>query len=187
MLTMPQKAGDLMTHMTTFEDAQKLYKKYGTRSPFEIIDAVPDMKLWMSEAYPADGLRGFATIQNRIRYAVVNSFLQPEEQRIVAAHELGHLIRHEVRLRIQPMQDFDVYAATGKLEREANFFAADLLIDDEETLDEIHSCGADFFSVARKLYVPAPFFAFKLYSLVERGNTMRMPVSLDSSFLSGRR
>lgn len=128
MLTTLQKAGDLMTHMTTFEAAQKLYKKYGTRSPFEIIDVVPDMKLWMSEAYPADGLRGFATIQNRIRYAVVNSFLQPEEQRIVAAHELGHLIRHEVRLRIQPMQDFDVYAATGKLEREANFFAAEAAV-----------------------------------------------------------
>lgn len=176
-----------MTYITTFEDAQKLYRKYGTRSPFEIIDAAPNMKLWMSEAYPADGLKGFATIQNKTRYVVVNSFLQREEQRIVAAHEIGHIIRHEVRLRIQPMQDFDVYAATGKLEREANFFAADLLIDDEEALDEIHSCGADFFSVAQKLCIPAPFFAFKLYSLVERGNPMRMPVDLNNDFLAGRR
>lgn len=175
-----------MAYITTFEDAQRLYRRYDTRNPFEIIDRASDMKLWLSEAYAADGLKGFATIQNRTKYVVINSFLLEEEQRIVAAHEIGHIIRHEVRLRIQPMRDFDVYEATGKLEREANFFAADLIIGDEEALDEIHSCGADFFSVARKLYVPAPFFAFKLYSLVERGNPMRMPVELDSSFLADR-
>lgn len=85
------------------------------------------------------------------------------------------------------MKDFDIYGATGKLEREANFFAADFLISDEQALDEINSCGADFFSTAKMLDVPAPFFAFKLYSLVQRGNAMRMPVDLDNGFLKPRR
>lgn len=93
----------------------------------------------------------------------------------------------ELRLRAQPMKDFDIYGATGKLEREANFFAANFLISDELALDEIHSCGADFFSTASTLNVPAPFFAFKLYSLVQRGNTMRMPVDLDNGFLKAGR
>lgn len=46
------------------------------------------------------------------------------------------------------------------------------------------SCDSDFFSSARELCIPAPFFAFKLYSLIQRGNKLRMPVDLDSRFLA---
>ena len=38
--------------------------------------------------------------------------------------------------------------------------------------------------VASSLYIPAPFFAFKLYSMVERGFAVRVPVDLDSTFLA---
>ena len=176
-----------MSCHSTFVDAERIVRKYGTRDPFALIDSAPDMKLWPSEAYGPEGLKGYATIQNRTRYIVVNQFLPPEEQRVVAAHELGHIFRHELRLKACPMKDFDIYGATGKLEREANFFGADFLIGDEQALDEIHACGADFFSVARTLGVPAPFFAFKLYSLVQRGTPMQVPVDLDSGFLGSRR
>ena len=81
------------------------------------------------------------------------------------------------------MRDFDVYNVTGLLERQANFFAADFLIDDGDVLDLMHSRGADFFNVAKELCIPSPFFAFKLYSMVNRGYHMRMPVELDSAFL----
>ena len=46
------------------------------------------------------------------------------------------------------------------------------------------TCDANFFTVARTLYIPEPFFAFKLYSMVERGYSMKMPVELDSTFLA---
>lgn len=82
------------------------------------------------------------------------------------------------------MRDFDLYNATGRLEREANLFAADFLLGDEEVMDEIHSCGANFFSVAQTFNVPSPFFAFKLYSMIERGYVMKLPVDLDSRFLA---
>ena len=172
-----------MFYASVHDEVESLVCKYRTRNPFELIDSVPDMKLWITDSFAADGLKGFATIQNRTKYIVVNGLLIPEDQVAVAAHELGHIYKHEVRLRAQPMRDFEVYAAQGKLEREANFFAADFLISDEQALDEIHSCGADFFGVAKVLRIPAPFFAFKLYSLVERGTPMRMPVDLDSTFL----
>ena len=175
-----------MFYTSTFNEVEALVRRYGTRDPFELISAVPDMKLWVTDNFQEDGLKGFATIQNRTKYIVVNGLLIPEEQLVVAAHELGHIYKHELRLRAQPLRDFEIYAAQGKLEREANFFAADFLISDEQALDEIHSCGADFFSVAKLLRIPAPFFAFKLYSLVERGTPMRMPVDLDSTFLRAR-
>lgn len=46
------------------------------------------------------------------------------------------------------------------------------------------SCDANFFSVASALNIPAPFFAFKLFSMVKRGFAMRLPVDLDSAFLA---
>lgn len=176
-----------MFYSSAYNEVERLVKKYGTRNPFELIREAPDMKFWPSAAYDSDGLKGYATIQNRTKYIVVNSLLSKEEQTIVAAHELGHIFKHELRLRAQPMKDFDIYGATGRLEREANFFAADFLISDEQALDEIHSCGADFFTTASTLNVPAAFFAFKLYSMVQRGNAMRIPVDLDSGFLKAHR
>ena len=89
-------------------------------------------------------------------------------------------------LRCQAMQDFDIYQATGRLEREANFFAADLLLDDEEVLDLIHSGNTDFFSVAKELCIPAPFFAFKMYSLIRRGEHLQLPVDIDNRFLRAK-
>ena len=73
------------------------------------------------------------------------------------------------------------------MEREANFFGADLLIDDDAVLDLVHSHDADFFNVSKALCVPCEFFAFKLYSMVERGFPMRMPVGLNSAFLASKR
>lgn len=170
-----------------FREVERIIKKYDTRNPFQLIKSIPNIKLWLADNFAADGLKGFATIQNRTKYVVMNNLLPDEEKAVVAAHELGHIFRHELRLKAQPMQDFDIYGATGKLEREANFFAADFLISDERALDEICSCGADFFSTASALNIPAPFFAFKLYSLVQRGYAMRMPVDLDNSFLKAGR
>ena len=67
---------------------------------------------------------------------------------------------------------------------EANFFSADFLISDDEVLDAMKACDANFFTVAHALYIPEPFFAFKLYSMVERGYSMKMPVELDNTFLA---
>lgn len=173
-----------MIHDSSFENTQRLYRKYRTRDPLQIIEDIPDLCLKRSVSFGRDGLKGFSTIMNRVKFVVVNDFLEPEEQRVVAAHELGHIFRHELRLRTCPMRDFDLYNATGRLEREANLFAADFLLGDEEVMDEIHSCGANFFSVAQTLNIPAPFFAFKLYSMIERGYAMKLPVDLDSRFLA---
>lgn len=83
-----------MTQLQTFDDTQKLIQKYGTRDPFELIDALPNTKLWPARSLDADGLRGFATIVNRVRYIAVNPHLPYEEQRVIAGHELGHIFEH---------------------------------------------------------------------------------------------
>ena len=57
---------------------------------------------------------------------------------------------------------------------------------DEEVLDLIHSGNTDFFSVAKELCIPAPFFAFKMYSLIRRGEHLQLPVDIDNRFLRAK-
>lgn len=166
-----------------YDEALRLQRLYRTRNPFELLDAL-NAVVNFTVAFPKDGLKGYCTIMNKVKYVQINDFLPAEEKAVVAVHEAGHLIIHAKELKIGAFQDSDIYHALGKKEREANFFGADFLVGDEQVLDLMHSCGADFFNVAKALCVPAPFFAFKLYSMVSRGYAMRMPVDLDSGFLS---
>ena len=161
-------------------------RRVGSNDPYELLDALHAVVM-PTDAFAADGLRGFCAIINRTRYAVINENQPEEEQRVTAGHESGHLILHSHILRSAPLRDFDIYNAVGRQEMQANLFAADFLIDDEEVLDLMHNEDADFFSAAQTLCVPAPFFAFKLYSMMNRGYPMQMPVDLNSTFLKGRR
>lgn len=167
-----------------YEEAQYLRKRYGTNDPFEVLDAMHAV-VKFSQAYPRDGLKGYCAIMNKIQFVVINGNLKRSEQRVVAAHELGHLIRHKDDLKPgAAFKDHDIYNATGKKEREANLLAAEFLITDNDVLDLMQPSDSNFFTVASQLHVPAPFFAFKLYSMVQRGFAMRVPVDLDSSFLA---
>lgn len=167
-----------------YEDAQRLRRKYDTDNPFEVLKSMNAVVIF-SQAYPKNGLKGYCAIMNRIQYVVINGKLSRIEQRVVGAHELGHLIRHKSDLKPgAAFRDSDIYYATGRKEREANLLAAEFLISDEDVLDLMHGSGSNFYTVASELYVPAPFFAFKLYSMVARGFAMKMPVELDSAFLA---
>lgn len=166
-----------------YDEAQRLRRRYRTSDPYELLDDMGAV-LVKSNAYRRNGLRGFCAIINQTKYVVINEKQPEEEQRVVAGHEAGHLILHKPELRGgAPMRDFDVYNVVNSLERQANFFAADFLIDDDDVLDLMHSRDADFFNVAKELCIPAPFFAFKLYSMVNRGYNMRVPMDLNSTFL----
>lgn len=167
-----------------FLEAQRLRRKWDTRDPFELLDML-NVVVERTRAFPRDGLKGFCTVINRTRYVVVNDRLPVEQQRVVAGHEAGHIVLHGADLRIgAAFRDNDVYTATGKKEREANFFSADFLFPDEDVIENMRACDANFFNVARALCIPAPFFAFKLYSMVERGYAVRMPVDLNATFLA---
>ena len=84
-------------------------------------------------------LKGFCFISCQTTYVVFNSFLSDAVKRIVAAHELAHIVLHRNQLKMAPMKDSVLYDMTSHTEYEANLFAADLLLDDEE----IHKLSQD--------------------------------------------
>ncbi len=165
-----------------FDQAQRCRKRFHTSDPFELLESM-GVVLVYSLKYPHNGLRGYCTVMNRTKYVVINANQPWEEQRVVAGHEAGHLILHKTLLKTGAMSDLDVYHVKSQLERQANFFAADFLIEDDEALEVIHSEDKDFFDTAKELLIPAPFLAFKLYSMIRRGYNMSMPVDLNSMFL----
>ena len=118
------------------------------------------------------------------RYVMISSFLSEEEKMIVAAHELGHIILHRSQLKMAPMQDDTLYNMTDNTEYQANLFAADLLIDDEEIEDMVQNEDLDYFGLCSSLNATPELMSFKLYSLTKRGQAYHMPMEIQSNFLA---
>ena len=168
-----------------FRETERLFKKYKTRDPFELLDCIGAVTKFTYE-YGRKGLKGYSVILNRTKYAVINGKLHEAERRVVAGHEAAHLILHVDEILSSPikaLRDFSMFDNSGRIEYQANLFLADFMMDDDEVLEYVRGEDANFFNIANELRVPAPLFAFKCYSLTRRGYEVRSPIDLDSKFL----
>ena len=165
--------------------AEELAQRYNTRDPYELLDCIGAV-VRFSHQFGPNGMKGFATIKRRVKYAVINAHLDENEQRTVAGHEAAHLIIHPAEILGSPgmaMQDFDLYNEANRLEHQANHFLANFLVSDEQVLDVAYGREMGFFHTASELHLPPELLAFKLYSMVERGLPVKQPVGLKSGFL----
>lgn len=164
-----------------FNRANKLIRNYHTRNPLTILE---QMNVIVSETNRYKQLKGYCFLSCQIFYVMINSSLSEEEKRIVAAHELGHIILHKAELQLAPMKDSILYNAISKTEYEANLFAADLLIDDGDIEELSKERDINYFSLCSALDVSPDLMSFKLFSLIRRGYAYNMPMGLDSEFLA---
>lgn len=109
--------------------ANSLAIKYGSRNPFEIVKYLNVILVF----YPLIDVRGFYQHFQRNNIIYIDDGLTESEQKIVCAHELGHMFLHKKSNAI--FMDTRTYFATTKYENEANTFAAELLIPDELILE----------------------------------------------------
>ncbi|BCG61157.1 ImmA/IrrE family metallo-endopeptidase [Paenibacillus sp. URB8-2] len=100
----------------------KLIKKYKTNCPFAICRALGIHVRFMDLG---GGTKGLYYRKLRRRFIVIHNGLSLEWQRFVCAHELGHDRLHKGINRF--FLEENSYFAPGKLERQANRFAALLL------------------------------------------------------------
>ena len=168
-----------------FDETKRIFTKYKTRDPFELLDSM-GARVVFTNKYGKNGLKGYSTVMNRIKFAVINAQLPNTERRIVAGHEAAHLILHMDEITSSPikaLQDFNMFDNSGKIEYEANLFLADFMLEDVDIMENVRDEDMDFFRSARSLYVPPPLLAFKLYSMMRRGYEVRSPIDLESQFL----
>ena len=164
-----------------YDQVAKLVRRFHTRDPFELLEA---MHVVIRESDQFQSLKGFCFLSCRTTYVVINDRLSASEKRIVAAHELGHILLHKNQLKLAPMKDSRLYDMTSRTEYEANLFAADLLIPDEELQQISDHEDLDYFALCSLLDTSPDLMSFKLFSLLKRGCSVNMPLSLRSNFLA---
>ena len=115
--------------MNIKQKANSLAKRYNSRNPFEIIKNLNVILVY----YPLKDVRGFYQFFQRNNIIYIDENLSENEQIMVCAHELGHMLLHKNSNAL--FMDTRTHFVTTKYENEANTFAAELLIPDSIILD----------------------------------------------------
>lgn len=132
-----------------------LVRKYNTRNPFEIINNLNVIVIF----YPLKGVKGFYQYFQRNNIIYIDNDLSENEQKVVCAHELGHMFLHKKCNAI--FMDTRTHFVTNKYENEANTFAAELLIPDSIILE---NPGMTKNQIARLTGYDEKIMEFKHYS-----------------------
>ncbi len=171
-----------MTIETIREIVARLRKRYGYAGAEEICEAIGIRIRYFPMGKAPSACKGFYTRTNRIRNACINSDLPEEHQRIILPHELGHGVLHDDLAKILPFQDFELFDATSHCEYEANLFAADFLLNDDDVLDMLNE-DMSFFQAAAALSVPPELLDFKFRVLKRMGYALNAPICSNSNFM----
>lgn len=147
---------------------KKLYKKYNTRNPFTLAKKLNIQVIYWD--LPSE-IRGFYQYEKRNRFIFINSNLSIEEQLVVCAHELGHALLH-TQINTSYMRA-NTFLSINKVEREANRFAAELLIPDESFIEY-----NNFYHIASLHNVPVELVRLKYEKLFfSNENRTYIPIS----------
>lgn len=109
--------------------AEKIISHHNTNDPFEIAE-IYDIKIFRESLPPHIG--GFYTRIFEHAYVVVNADKPHVWQKAIAAHELGHALLHNEEHTFLAMND---HVTQSKVEKEANQFAAALLLNNEKPME----------------------------------------------------
>ena len=130
-MTVEQKINHLVTRYT---------KLCGTNDPFKIAEML-NIHLIIE---PLGNASGYYRCMKRIKFIFLNENIMENEAsaKVVMAHELGHALLH--RIENCCFMSHHTLLLTSHIEREANRFAAELLITDD-MLKEFTGCTVEQF------------------------------------------
>ena len=127
--------------------------------------------------------KGFFIAQSRIRMITINADLPDALQGVICAHELGHAVLHAQQAGVNAFHDFSLFDTASIKEYEANLFAAEFLMSDEDVMAELND-DISFFGAAAQLKVPAELLDFKFRIMKRKGYKMiDPPLMANSNFL----
>lgn len=163
---------------TIIKQADALVRRFKTRNPFEIAH-----NLNITLKYGDFGqLKGFYNYALRNRFIVINSRLDDMERNITCSHELGHDRLHRQQAKLGLMKDYKLFHVTDLYEREANLFAAQLLIADDDFLD----CAGMRYThaeIASELNIHEELVLLKGTILNRQGHHLNIPYLPVSTYL----
>ena len=161
---------------TILEKAEEVRNSFGGRNIYQTAEN-SGAKVWLR---PLGGLKGFYVFENGFRYIVINNQLDEITRRVVCAHELGHDILHR-ELSAGGIRENTMFLESNKTEREANLFAAEILLTDKAVLSELEYVS-DPDTAAFELNVPVELLEYKLELLNHKGYSFNYS-AVQSDFL----
>lgn len=165
---------------TICKKASELVKRFNTRDPFEIANEVGIKVIPM---YELDKLKGMYSVIKRNRIIILNGNLLERTQKTVCAHELGHDMLHREFAKQNALKEFMLYDMKNRPEYEANIFAADLLLDDDEVYS-LAKDGYDMEQVAAILHTDINLMGLKMANMNYRGYDFRIGIEPKHNFLA---
>ena len=165
------------------EEVEKVKKKFYEKDPFVLCKDMGISVLYRPMGKEADDCKGFFLPQSRIRCIVINSDLSHELQRVICAHELGHAVLHKNIAGVKDFHDFNMFNINSERENEANIFAAELLLEDEDVYYALNE-DTTFFQTALDMRVPFELLDFKFRVMKWKGYKIGVfPVYTQSNWL----
>lgn len=132
--------------MNIKQAAMNLKNKYKTNNPIDIINYLGISLVFFPLGDEVNGV-----YQNEFDQPIIyiNTNLSKEEQKLVAAHELGHFVLHEhVNMKFISRRTLQV---KDRYERQADIFAAEFLLDDS-IFENYSECTLKEISMAECVY-----------------------------------
>lgn len=140
------------------EIVNNLMEKHSSINPFALAEK---LKVHVFECELHSDIRGYYKYDRRNKYIILNSNLKDDEKLLVCAHELGHAILHP-RANTKFMKQ-NTLLSVSRIEREANRFAAELLIPDSLMNDDYEQLT--IFDIASLHNVPEELVRLKFKGL----------------------
>lgn len=155
---------------------RELVLRADSHDPFKICEEL-DIRIRYHEL---GSIKAYYFCQSRIKNIVINSSADENQRKVLCAHELGHAVLHERIVSQHTFHEKSLFDSTTPTEYEANLFAAELLVCDEDILENKND---SFFSIASRLCVPSALVDFKCRIMKSRGYDIHIPEHSDSRFL----
>ena len=171
-----------MSYADICEAVERLKRKYGENDPFRLCRDMGIVILYQSLGTAPDAIKGFYLECKRIKTITINSDLPLVIQKIIVAHELGHAQLHRAE-GLCAFHEVAMFDESSMMEKEANLFAAEFLMDDKDVLRALNR-DTTFFSAAAMLRVPAELLDFKFRVMKWKGyKLIEPPINASGTFL----
>lgn len=131
---------------------QKLSKKYKTNDPFKLASELDILIVYEN----LGSILGYFDAHFRMKTIHINENAPEELKGFICAHELGHAILH-AKVNTPFLSAYTLYSI-GKIERQANTFAVELLLHDSYIKD---NPGCSIYDLANSRGVPVQFIKLK--------------------------
>lgn len=165
------------------DTVNKIKLKYHESDPYRLAAAMKIIIQKLSLGTTKNCCKGFCMTESRKTCIIINCDLPEIIQQIILIHEIGHAVLHQKTLQIKCFHDFELFDGVSQCEYEANCFAADFLLEDEDVLKMLNA-DISFFQAAAELKVPPELLDFKFRMMKRSGvQIVDSPIIANSDFL----